>query len=218
MITYAITDRSLAPAGDLILQASGLIRAGIGWIQIREKDLSDRTLYAALRMLVPEARRFGARLLVNGRPDLAAAAGASGVHLPSDGLPTERVRRMFPAPFLVLRSCHSESEVLDAAAAGADAVTLGPVFETPSKAAYRLPHGAGAFRPHLQELPHSGSGPGRHRRLEDLLRDWTRAQRAWPPSACSVPCATPRRSCPGSWAPSIDGASLPVLSKTRQYF
>lgn len=145
MITYAITDRTLAPAGDLILQASGLIRAGIGWIQIREKDLSDRTLYAALRMLVPEARRFGAKLLLNGRPDLAAAAGASGVHLPSDGLPTERVRLMFPAPFLVLRSCHSETEVMDAAGAGADAVTLGPVFETPSKRAMGSPMGLERF-------------------------------------------------------------------------
>ena len=134
MIYYAITDRTLAPEGDLLLQASGLIRGGIDWLQIREKDLADRTLFCLLKMLVPEARRFGCRMLLNGRPDLAAEAGASGVHLPSTGLPTSRVRALFPSPFMIVRSCHGEKEVVEAARGGADAVTLGPLFETPSKA------------------------------------------------------------------------------------
>jgi thiamine-phosphate pyrophosphorylase len=133
MIFYAITDRALAPRGDLLLQASGLIRGGTDWLQIREKDLADRTLFCLLKMLVPEARRFGCRLLLNGRPDLAFEAGVSGVHLPSTGLPTSGVRACFPRPFMIVRSCHAEQEVLAAARDGADAVTLGPLFETPSK-------------------------------------------------------------------------------------
>jgi thiamine-phosphate pyrophosphorylase len=145
MLLYAITDRSLAPSGDLLLQASSLIRAGVDWLQIREKDLPDRVLVAALKMLVPEARRFGVTLLVNGRLDLAAAAGAAGVHLPSDGLPVHRVRREFPRPFVIVRSCHRAEEVLKAAEGGADAVTLGPVFPTPSKAAWGPPMGLEAF-------------------------------------------------------------------------
>lgn len=145
MIYYAITDRALAPEGDVLLQASGLIRGGIDWLQIREKDLADRTLFSLLKMLAPEARRFGCRLLLNGRPDLAAEAGASGVHLPSNGLPTSRVRTGFPRPFVIVRSCHSEAEMLEAAREGADAVTLGPLFETPSKAALGPPMGVAAF-------------------------------------------------------------------------
>lgn len=145
MIYYAITDRTLAPGGDALLQASGLIRGGIDWLQIREKDLPDRTLFGLLKMLVPEARRFGCRLLLNGRPDLAAEAGASGVHLPSAGLPTSRVRALFPSPFMIVRSCHSEGEVVEAAREGADAVTLGPLFETPSKSGLGPPMGLDAL-------------------------------------------------------------------------
>ncbi len=146
MIYYAITDRSLAKGGDLLLQASGLIRAGVDWLQVREKDLPDRTLVAALKMLAPEARRFGVRLLVNGRLDVALASGASGIHLPSGGIPTARARALLPRPFLILRSCHREEEVLRAAEEGADAVTLGPVFATPSKAPFGPPLGLDAFR------------------------------------------------------------------------
>lgn len=145
MIFYAITNRTLAPGGDLLLQASGLIRGGIDWLQVREKDLADRTLYAVLKMLVPEARRFGCRLILNGRPDLATAGGAAGVHLPSRGLPTWRVRRQFPPPFWIVRSCHSEADVLEASREGADAVTLGPLFETPSKFAFGPAMGLAPF-------------------------------------------------------------------------
>lgn len=141
MILYAITDRTLEADGDLFRQASRLLRLGVDWLQIREKDLPDKSLYLAVRALVPEARRFGVKLLVNGRPDIAASAGADGVHLPSDGLPVEAVRREFPAPFLVVRSCHSREEAYRASSEGADALTLGPVYETPSKAAFGPPMG-----------------------------------------------------------------------------
>lgn len=145
MILYAITDRALEPEGDLFRQASRLMRLGVDWLQIREKDLPDKALYLALKALVPEARRFGVRLLVNGRPDLAAAAGADGVHLPSHGLPVEAVRREFPAPFLIVRSCHSREEAYRASQEGADALTLGPVYATPSKAAFGPPLGPERF-------------------------------------------------------------------------
>jgi len=141
VILYAITDRSLEPDRDLFAQASRLFRLGVDWVQIREKDLPDRALSGAVRALVPEARRFGVRLLVNGRPDIACLAGADGVHLPASGLPVEAVRREFPSPFLVVRSCHSRAEALEASSAGADAVTLGPVYETPSKVAFGEPFG-----------------------------------------------------------------------------
>jgi thiamine-phosphate pyrophosphorylase len=146
MILYAITDRRLHPRGDLLELASSLIRGGVDWLQVREKDLCDAALLGAVRVLSPEARRFGAKLLVNGRPDIAVLGGAHGVHLPSAGLPVAEVRRAFPPPFLIVRSCHNLREVRAAAEEGADAVVLGPVFETPSKAAYGRPLGLDALR------------------------------------------------------------------------
>ncbi|MEW5763428.1 MAG: thiamine phosphate synthase [Acidobacteriota bacterium] len=146
MILYAITDRRLAFSEEGLLgQASRLLRSGVDWLQIREKDLPDGALCAVLGALRFEALRFETRLLVNGRPDLALAAGASGVHLPASGLPTDEVRRLCPPPMFVVRSCHSVKEVRTAADLGADAVTLGPVFDTPSKRAFGAPLGLGTL-------------------------------------------------------------------------
>jgi thiamine-phosphate pyrophosphorylase len=141
MILYAITDRTLHPEGDLLAQASSILRGGVDWLQVREKDLPDRLLFNVLQALAAEARRFRALLLLNGRPDLAAAAGAGGVHLPAEGLPIREVRRHFMRPFFIARSCHKVEEVLTAVEEGADAVTLGPVYETPSKAGMGKPLG-----------------------------------------------------------------------------
>ncbi len=146
MITYAITDRTLDAQGDLLVQVSTLLRLGVSWVQIREKDLCDRALYDSLKAIAPEAGRFGVKVLLNARPDIAVLGGCDGVHLPSSGLATAAVRKHFERPFLVVRSCHCVEEVLKAADEGADAVTLGPVFETPSKAPYGPPLGLEAFR------------------------------------------------------------------------
>jgi thiamine-phosphate diphosphorylase len=73
-----------------------------------------------------------AEVLVNGRPDVAEAAGASGVQLPEQGLPVAEVKRAFPG-LLVGASRHSVEGALAAEAEGADFVVLGPIFATPGK-------------------------------------------------------------------------------------
>jgi thiamine-phosphate pyrophosphorylase len=125
-----VTDRRLAPAG-LPALARDAARAGVDFIQVREKDLSDR----ALARLVEEVRMAadsGGRVLVNGRPDVAEALGAAGVQLPEAGLPVGEVRRAFPR--LVLgASCHGLESARRAEGDGADFVVLGPIFATPGK-------------------------------------------------------------------------------------
>lgn len=129
----AISDRaSLAiPLADW-LRALG--SAGVGAVQIREKDLDDRDLHDLTRLartLLPPPTR----LLVNGRLDVAIAAGADGVHLPADGVPVGALRAHFGEGVLIGRSTHSVEEVERARDEGADYVTFGPVFATPGKGA-----------------------------------------------------------------------------------
>ncbi len=172
MTFYAITDRTLEESGDLVRQASALIRAGVDWLQVREKDLADGALLNVLRILAPEARRFGCALLVSGRPDLALLSGASGVHLPSNGIPTRDARDLLPKPLMVVRSCHNREEVFAAADGGADAVTLGPVFETPSKKAYGPAMGLETFAAICGEspVPVLGLGGIDRERIETVYR------------------------------------------------
>jgi thiamine-phosphate pyrophosphorylase len=120
-------------------------RAGIDWIQIREKDLPGRELAA----LAQEALRCvpdSCRVLINDRLDMAIAAGAGGVHLAERSIPVAEAKkcvreRGLPAQFLVGVSTHSLEAARAAAGEGADYVIFGPVFATPSKAADGHPQG-----------------------------------------------------------------------------
>jgi thiamine-phosphate pyrophosphorylase len=113
---------------------AGLAVAGVDGVQLREKALDDRGLLALAR--TARALLPAAALLVNGRLDVALAAGADGVHLPADGLPAAPLvawaARLGRRP-LVGRSTHSLAEVAAARDEGVDYVAFGPVFATPGK-------------------------------------------------------------------------------------
>jgi len=129
----AISDRATLPVPmDDWLRA--LAAAGVGAVQLREKDLDDRALYELARH-ARAALPLPIRVLVNGRVDLALAAGADGVHLPADGIPVAALRARFGQSVLIGRSTHRLPEVESARDAGADYVTFGPVYETPGKGA-----------------------------------------------------------------------------------
>jgi thiamine-phosphate pyrophosphorylase len=117
-----------------------LAAAGVGALQIREKDLDDR----AVLELAREARATlppTAAVLVNGRLDIALAARADGAHLPADGVPLDALRRRFGPGVLLGRSTHTVEEVEAALREGADYVVFGPVYPTPSKERYGPPRG-----------------------------------------------------------------------------
>lgn len=139
----AISDRATLP-GDLAAWIRELAAAGVDALQIREKDLDDRDLYGLTRIarsLLPP----GTLLLVNGRVDVALAAGADGAHLPADGVPLAPLRRRFGTGVVLGRSTHSVEEVEQAMRDGADHVTFGPVYPTPSKERFGPPVGLEAL-------------------------------------------------------------------------
>jgi thiamine-phosphate pyrophosphorylase len=139
-----VTDRGAAGDDGLRRILTALSGAPEFSVQLREKGTADReTLRLARRCR--EWLGGGVPLYVNGRFDIAAAAGADGVHLPADGLPIERVRANTPRGFRVGVSAHSAAEARAAIAGGADLVVLGPIFDTPSKRAFGPPLGPEAL-------------------------------------------------------------------------
>ncbi len=125
-----VSDRRCIPGGDLPSFARAAARAGVDRIQVREKDLGGRELFELVGRVIAAAAGTRAEVLVNGRPDVAEAAGASGVELPEQGLAVAEVKRAFPS-LLVGASRHSVEGAL--AAEAADFVVLGPIFATPGK-------------------------------------------------------------------------------------
>ena len=151
----------------LLEKIAAAATAGVDWIQIREKDLSGKECSSLTREAARLPRRSGAgaaaktpaslksegahelastRILVNDRLDVALAAQAGGVHLGEKSLPVEEARRLVKSlrrekDFLIGVSCHSLGVAKAAERDGADYLFFGPVFATPSKAAYGAPQG-----------------------------------------------------------------------------
>jgi thiamine-phosphate pyrophosphorylase len=141
-----ITDRLALGAKPLLPLIQEAVRAGVDLIQIREKDLGTRSLVELVRATVECARGTATRVVVNDRLDVALAVGLCGVHLGTQSVPAQVVRRSVPDGFLIGVSCHSLEEALAAESAGANYIVLGPIFATPSKLAYGPPLGLDKLR------------------------------------------------------------------------
>lgn len=138
---YVVTDRQQTAGRPLEKVLAAAARGGAGAVQLREKDLSARELYALGVHLQEVLAPHNVPLLINDRLDVALALDAAGVHLAGHSLPTAQARRLLGAHKLLGVSTHSVEEACQAAAEGADFVVFGPVFETPSKLAYGPPQG-----------------------------------------------------------------------------
>jgi thiamine-phosphate pyrophosphorylase len=162
-----ITDRNKT-RGRQLSEVIGLAcNGGARWFQLREKDMPVGKLLALAAEIRAITAERGARLIINDRADVALAVGADGVHLPANGFPPEVARRLVGEGVLVGVSTHSEAEARRAAEGGADYLTFGPLFYTPSKAAYGPPVGldalsqlAGRLEPDVPILGLGGVRPG----------------------------------------------------------
>ncbi len=143
---YLVTDRHQTGGRDLLEVVRQALRAGVRAVQLREKDLPTRDLYHLAEKLLVLTRAAGAALLLNDRVDVAMALGADGVHLTRRSLPPKETRDLVGPIKLIGISCHSLADVREAVDGGADFVVLGPIFETPSKAAFGPPLTTRALR------------------------------------------------------------------------
>jgi thiamine-phosphate pyrophosphorylase len=157
-LLYYITDRTAFAADEptrrrqLLDKIAEAARAGIDYIQLREKDLPTRELEMLAReaaQVVRDARKLAPNpwpltpaLLINSHTDVALASGANGVHLRSDDITPSEVRAVWkecgagapareisPREPLIGISCHSLQEVKQSEADGATFAVFAPVFE-----------------------------------------------------------------------------------------
>jgi thiamine-phosphate pyrophosphorylase len=115
---------------DAFLHAA--LRGGVDLVQLRMKDAGEEKILATAARFARACQEHGALFIVNDRPDLAAAAGADGVHLGQDDAPVPEARQIVGAERIVGLSTHSEGQ-LDRADLGVGYVAVGPVHATPTK-------------------------------------------------------------------------------------
>ena len=168
---YLITDRHQCRDRPLTGVLREACRAGVKAVQLREKDLTPLATFQLASELKMLLDGFETALLINDRADIAMAVGARGVHLPEVGIPVEGARRCLPPGTLVGVSTHSRDGAKRVEGAGADFLTFGPIFFTPSKAQYGEPLGLRALEKVARDvhLPVFAMGGITPERVKDCL-------------------------------------------------
>ena len=146
-LVQQITDRAslpdaalferLSPAGQIAPPARACLS-----VQLRDRDLPVRELLRLGQVVRAVTRAIGASMIVNDRVDLAILLEADGLHLGRASVSVAEARRLLGQGAWISMSAHSVEDVLAAAAAGANAVLLSPIFASPGKGA---PIGTGAL-------------------------------------------------------------------------
>jgi thiamine-phosphate diphosphorylase len=142
---YLVADPGTLPGPALPAAVAAALDAGVRLVQHRRKGALTRAAVAEARALKALCARRGALLIVNDRADLAALAGADGVHVGQDDLPVAEVRAVLGPHAWVGVSCHSIGEARAAARDGADYLGFGNVFGTRTKADAGPPRGVEAL-------------------------------------------------------------------------
>ena len=129
---YVILDAALLTVPETE-RAQELVAAGVRLFQYRNKGASARELFESSKKLVSLLSSQRVSLVVNDRPDVAALAGANGVHVGQQDLGVEEARRVVGTEKLVGVSTHNLEQFERAAASSADYIAVGPIFATGTK-------------------------------------------------------------------------------------
>lgn len=109
-----------------------VLKAGVRFIQLREKDKTRRQIYEEALRLRELTRTFGATLIINDHADIALAVDADGVHLGQEDLPLKEARKIMGKKIIGI-STHNLEQAKEAENGGADYIGFGPVFHTTTK-------------------------------------------------------------------------------------
>jgi thiamine-phosphate pyrophosphorylase len=118
-------------AAEHVLPAA--LHGGVDMVQLRDKELSDDALLEVTARFRAACREHGALFWLNDRPDLALAAQADGVHVGQDDASPGEVREQVGERLLIGLSTHSPEQFDAALGSEADQLSVGPVWETPTK-------------------------------------------------------------------------------------
>jgi thiamine-phosphate pyrophosphorylase len=106
---------------------------GVDIVQLREKSHPRRAIELAALTYRRLCDTYSALFIVNDDPELAAACGADGVHVGQEDTPPWEAREMLGPDAIIGLSTHSREQIAAAAEAPVDYISVGPVWETPTK-------------------------------------------------------------------------------------
>jgi thiamine-phosphate pyrophosphorylase len=129
---YVLIDGGPDEAG-YATKVESLVAASVDLLQLRDKQLDDRTLLVRARKLRQLTSGSQTLVIMNDRPDLAALAHADGVHVGQEELPVAEVRKIVGPDMLIGVSTHNIEQARQAVCGGADYLGCGPTFPSSTK-------------------------------------------------------------------------------------
>jgi thiamine-phosphate pyrophosphorylase len=130
---YPVTSEKLSGGRTNLEVLEAFLDGGASIVQLREKELDDRSFYEMATAFRRRTREAKATFIVNDRVDICVAVDADGVHLGQGDLPIPVARRLLGPERIIGVSTHSVDEALRAAAQGADYINVGPIYPTTTK-------------------------------------------------------------------------------------
>jgi len=141
------------PAGDLEALLRAALTGGADIVQLREKELGKAEIERAAQTFRRIADTFSALFILNDDPELARRCNADGVHVGQDDVSAERAREILGPDAIVGLSTHSEEQIAASAERPVDYISVGPIWETPTKEG-RPAVGLGLIAHAAQQAPH----------------------------------------------------------------
>ena len=127
---YVITDRNRCAPKPLLTVVSEILDAGVNAIQLREKDLDQKSLFELAHPISQLCKTYDAHLFVNTNVQVAVDVGASGVHLPDNDISVNQVKEKTTKNILIGCSIHSVETAKKRETEGADFITYSPIYQT----------------------------------------------------------------------------------------
>jgi thiamine-phosphate pyrophosphorylase len=122
---YLVTPAVADPAAAAALLGPALAAADVAAVLLRLAQADERTLIDRIKTLAPVVQDRGAALLLDGRPDLVARAGADGAHFTGIEALKGAIGGLKPDRIAGASGLASRDDAMQAAEAGADYVMFG---------------------------------------------------------------------------------------------
>ena len=120
LVTPPVRDVAFAP-----LLTDALDAGDVAAVLVRLPHTDDQVLIDHVKALAPTIQNKGAALLIDGHPEIVAACGADGTHVPGVDPLTSALARLKPAYSVGAGGLTSRDDAMRAGEAGADYVMFG---------------------------------------------------------------------------------------------
>lgn len=141
------------PATDLEALLRAALTGGADIVQLREKELGRAEIERAAGTFRRVADTFSALFILNDDPEMARSCRADGVHVGQDDVSAEEAREVLGPNAIVGLSTHSEQQIAASADRPVDYISVGPIWETPTKQG-RPGVGLGLIAHAAEQAPH----------------------------------------------------------------